>query len=412
MPRRAHRIAASLSAGLTVGILTILTQASFATLLYSGPLAPSMGLGFLMILSGAVVIGLVLTLAGSYPGTVGRPHELPNVILALLSARLVRQLPASNPLADPFATVLVMIAGTTFLFGLLSLLMGMGRAGNLFRFLPYPVLGGFVAGSGMLLAKGGITVMQTSSLHLWLPGVAFGVVMFLATRICRSWLTIPACLLIGLVVFHGVLALSGTGLAQAQEAGLLPSQDLALSPQELSARWPDLHRIGWGTLGHMIPDMLSVAFIASLGTLMNASAIEATIGRELDFNGDLKAVGPGEPAGRLRGKSCGVPLPECHLPAPAHGGAGPLHGIDLLDALPDGPARRPEIGESDSPCDHGRTAAVPGSFVAGELAGGPESVSLEHGVFHSSGHPPGDADSWVDGRDHLWADSGGGPFHI
>jgi MFS superfamily sulfate permease-like transporter len=38
--------------------------------------------------------------------------------------------------------VLVMIAGTTFLFGVLSLLMGLGQAGNLFRFLPYPVLGG------------------------------------------------------------------------------------------------------------------------------------------------------------------------------------------------------------------------------------------------------------------------------
>lgn len=305
MPPRAHRLAASISAGLTVGILTILTQASFATLLYTGPLAPWMGLGFLMILSGAVVIGLVLTLAGSHPGTVGRPHELPIVILALLGTRLVRQLPATHSQADPFTTVLVMIAGTTFLFGLLSLLMGMGRAGNLFRFLPYPVLGGFVAGSGMLLAKGGLTVMlssegvawdlpmllQAASLPLWLPGVAFGLAMFLATRLWRSWLTIPAFLVLGLVVFHGALALSGTELTQAREAGLLPAQELALSPADLAARWPDFHRIGWGSLGRMMPDMLSVAFIASLGTLMNASAIEATIGRELDFNRDLKAVG-------------------------------------------------------------------------------------------------------------------------
>lgn len=115
--------------------------------------------------------------------------------------------------------------------------------------------------------------------------------MFLATRLWRSWLTIPAFLLIGLVVFHGLLALSGTDLAQAGDAGLLPARDLALSPGDLAARWPDLHRIGWATLGRMIPDVLSVSFIASLGTLMNASAIEATIGRELNFNRDLKAVG-------------------------------------------------------------------------------------------------------------------------
>jgi SulP family sulfate permease len=121
--------------------------------------------------------------------------------------------------------------------------------------------------------------------------VAFGLAMFLATRLWRSWLSIPAFLVLGLVVFHGALALSGTDLTQAREAGLLPAQDLTLSPGDLAARWPDFHRIGWGSLGRMIPDMLSVAFIASLGTLMKAGAIEATIGRELAFNRDLKAVG-------------------------------------------------------------------------------------------------------------------------
>ncbi|KEF41135.1 MAG: hypothetical protein ER33_12930 [Cyanobium sp. CACIAM 14] len=280
-------------------------QASFATLLFSGTLAASRGLGFQMTLAGAAVIGLVLSLAGSYPVTVGMPHQLTIPILALLSARLSHHLPTQQPGADAFATVVVMIAATTLLFGLISLLLGMSRAGNLFRFLPYPVLGGFVAGSGLLLAKGGLSVMlasrasavslplltQGASLPLWLPGVAFGLSMFLASRIWRSWLTIPSFLLFGLLIFHALLALTGDGVAEARQAGFLPALDPYLTAQNPAGRWPDLHHVGWATLGTMIPDMLSVTFLASLGTLLNASSIEVTIDRELNLNRDLKAVG-------------------------------------------------------------------------------------------------------------------------
>jgi hypothetical protein len=332
---------------LTVGILTILTQASFATLLYKGPLEPSMGLGFLMPLTGAVVIGLVLTLTGSFPGTVGRPHELPIVILALLSTRLVGQLPTTHPQADPFATVLVMIAGTTFLFGLLSLLMGMGRAGNLFRFLPYPVLGGFVAGSGMLLAKGGFSVMlssggggfdlplllQASSLHLWLPGVTFGLAMFLATRIWRSWLTIPAFLVIGLMVFHGALALSGTELRPGAGGRPPPCPGTGPVPPGTGGR---LARSSPHRLGQPGPDDSRHA----VGGLHRQPGHpdECQCHRSDDRQGTRlqpRSQGrrPGEPAGRLRGQSGRLPLPERHGPAPSHGGAGPFQLISSLLCL-------------------------------------------------------------------------------
>jgi SulP family sulfate permease len=300
MDARQHRLGATLSAGVTVGILTILTQASFATLLFPGPLAAHVGVGFRMALSGAVIIGVILTLAGSFPGTVGRPHELPVVILALLSARIAHELPAKDPLADPFSTVVVMIALTTLLFGILSMVLGQCGAGNLFRFLPYPVLGGFVAGSGMLLAKGGFTVMIGSagtpwdrplplaSPSLWVPGVLFGLAMFLAARLCRSWLTIPAFLVIGLLTFQLLLGLSGMGLEQARLAGLLPPDALLASSRAIPT---SPLAISWGMLSQLIPDMVSVAFISSLGTLLNASAIEVTIRQELNLNRDLKAVG-------------------------------------------------------------------------------------------------------------------------
>lgn len=316
MRLQANRLVATVSAGLTIGILTILAQVSFAALLFTGPLRAELGLGVDMALAGAVVIGTVMSLLGSFPGTVGRPHELPVVVLALLVGRLVPAMELAAPAVDPLATVLVLIAGTTALFGCMALLLGQCRAGDLFRFLPYPVLGGFVAGSGALLIKGGVTVMlgigaetppwpllgQSTELGHWLPGVLFALAMAIAARCSRSWLTIPMFMLAGIVVFHALLAGSHGSIALAQQAGLLPDPPdpaargvLAL----LRSQGP----IAWGLLARQLPDILSVVFIAGLGTLLNASAIEVTVRRDLDLNRDLKAVG----LANLLAACCGSP---------------------------------------------------------------------------------------------------------
>jgi SulP family sulfate permease len=49
--------------------------------------------------------------------------------------------------------------------------------------------------------------------------------------------------------------------------------------------------VAWDLLLRRFPDLLAVSFIALLGTLLNASAIEVTVRQELDLNHDLKVVG-------------------------------------------------------------------------------------------------------------------------
>ena len=72
------------------------------------------------------------------------------------------------------------------------------------RFVPYPVVGGFLAGTGWLLLTGGIYVAsevqpphargprraRTSS-QRWLPAFVFGVVLLLAVRLVKRPLVIP-----------------------------------------------------------------------------------------------------------------------------------------------------------------------------------------------------------------------------
>ena len=100
---RRQRLAATLAAGLTVGCLSALAQISFGALLFSGALGGAVGTGVAHTLLGSVLIGAVMAVRGSFPGTVGRPHELPVVVLALLAAQLAQRLLATNQLATALA---------------------------------------------------------------------------------------------------------------------------------------------------------------------------------------------------------------------------------------------------------------------------------------------------------------------
>jgi SulP family sulfate permease len=66
--------------------------------------------------------------------------------------------------------------------------LGYFKLGRIVRFLPYPIIGGFLAGSGWLLVQGGIGIMantdpgfkwfQADILALWVPGVVLGVIIY------------------------------------------------------------------------------------------------------------------------------------------------------------------------------------------------------------------------------------------
>lgn len=118
----------------------------------------------------------------------------------------------------------------TLLTGVAFYLLGRFRLGNLVRFIPYPVVGGFLAGTGWLLAKGGVRVaagvepslsrlgflMGTFELARWVPAVVFGAAMLWMTRIVKRPLVIPAVLGIGLVLFAIGMLVTGSSIQDAR----------------------------------------------------------------------------------------------------------------------------------------------------------------------------------------------------
>ena len=103
-----------------------------------------------------------------------------------------------------FATVLVAIGMSTLLTGIVFFALGRFRLGSLIRFIPYPVIGGFLAGSGWILSQGSITVMTGLPLTLdnlpaligpdmvvkWLPGLGFACALMVTLRVFQPVLAL------------------------------------------------------------------------------------------------------------------------------------------------------------------------------------------------------------------------------
>src|SRR5262249_42717750 len=148
--------------------------------------------------------------------TIAIPQDRTAPILALMAANVAAHLPASATTEQKSLTILVAIALTSILTGAILYALGRFQLGNLIRFIPYPVVGGFLAGSGWLLVLGSIRVMTGHSVSLsdlgqlfqhdlpakWVPGLIFGGILFMVLRRYKRPVLVPMLLLGAVLLFY------------------------------------------------------------------------------------------------------------------------------------------------------------------------------------------------------------------
>ena len=295
------------SVGLVLGALAITMDISLAALLYGGQ-PEYLGRGIGLVLLGGVMLPLVVTLLTSLPGIFANAQDAPAAVLGALAAVLGTQLVAGAPLAgeERFFTMVAIAACTALATGVVFMLFGFFRLGSLVRYLPYPVLGGFMAGTGWLLLTGGVGVMSgirpslhyltdllaTDMLVLWVPGVALAVTLLVLTRLHRHFLVWPATMLLVTIGFYGVMALTGGDVEAWRARGLLlgpfPAGSL-LAPFKAA----ELQAVQWDVVLDHLPTIASAILISLIALLLNAIGVERVTGRKGDLNRELRAAGLG-----------------------------------------------------------------------------------------------------------------------
>lgn len=298
----ATTVVSAIVAGIVLAATNIIIDISIAALVFSGPLTPFVGAGIGYFLFGTLAVGLVVASTSAFPHAIAVAQDTPAVILAVAVAAVASALPAGTRAMLP--TVVATMMATTLTAAVLFLLLGVFRLGNVVRYVPYPVIGGFLAGTGLLLVDGAVNVMSgigvsASALPLllhaetlvrWLPGLALAIVLLVVLRLSAHPLALPGLLLGATGVFHIVLWVSGIPAAAARASGWL----LGPFPDEGLWQLPTvefLRQARWDVIVAQSGTLATLLLIALLSFLLNATGLELAAQRDVELDHELKVVG-------------------------------------------------------------------------------------------------------------------------
>jgi len=301
--RRSVGIAAALASGVVIGAVEVVLAVSFAALVFGGYLASflSRGIGLYLVASAATLA--ILAWRAGARGVVGSVQDAAAAVLAVIATTTA--LDAFGSLDRAFLTVVAATVVVTVTTGIVFALLGAFRLGNLVRYVPYPVVGGFLAGTGWLLFKGGIGVaasvqpylrtigdlLRREDLMRWIPALAFGVVLLVVSRMVKRPLVIPAIIGLGLVLFAAGVLVTGSSLDEVRDGlwllGPFPTGEIWEPRTVLDA----LTDADWSAVLGQVAGIATAVFVAVIAALFNVSGIELIRHTDLDSNRELRDAG-------------------------------------------------------------------------------------------------------------------------
>jgi SulP family sulfate permease len=302
--RNPKHLLLSLMAGVITGILGVSVGLSLSLLIFGDKLEHHISYGIGMALFSGFVVNLVVALTSSFRGIVTYPQDTPTAVLAVVITTIFAGLPAETTEEQLLVTAIATVTLTSLLMGIFCTIIGQLKLGNLIRFIPYPVIGGFLAGTGWLLFKGAIKMMvksltvkdqiarflEINVIGHWLLPIIFAVTLLLVLRRYHHWAILPGMTLGAIAIFYLVLAFNRVSIDKAREYGWLLkyfSKDLAwhpLNPGELA-------HAHWGNIFANTGSILSIILLSIIALLLNASFIELETKKDINLDRELRSVG-------------------------------------------------------------------------------------------------------------------------
>ena len=304
------------AAGLIIGAVECVLAIAFAAFVFGGgALVNDLPQGIGLYLGAAALTLAFFAWRAGHRGVVGSVQDAAAAVLSLVATAVAKKVADLEHIAqqsglqdferpDIFLTVVAATFLVTVLCGIVFFVIGRFRLGGLVRFVPYPVVGGFLAGTGWLLFKAGVNastgmqvklgnVLQLFEFQLGhlLPAFAFGLILLIAVRVLKRPLVIPAVIAIGLVSFVVWMIVTGQSIDEVRADGWL-----LFGPFETSKPWefviPEaLAGADWSSVLESWVTILDAVFVATLAILFNISGSEFVLDRDLDTNRELRDAG-------------------------------------------------------------------------------------------------------------------------
>ena len=324
--------------GLAAMLVALPSAIAFGVTIYSPLGASYAAQGALAGILGATAIGLVASAFGGTNRLISAPCAPAVAVLSALAIQFSQD-------GVPAQSILLMLTLIGLMCGFAQLVFGAVGLGRLIKYMPYPVVSGYLSGVGLIIIASQIPKFLgvPSGVHLWnalvtpsmwqLQGIVVGAVtigvMVGAPKLTKS---VPAAIL-GLVA--GVLAYFGLGFAYPELLTLAGNQ-LVVGPlggsgagfvDAFTGRWTAVSELKFASIGNLVIPALTLAVLLSIDTLKTCVVLDAVTRSRHDSNRELVGQGLGNIASTLIGGVPGAGTMGATLVNISSGGKTRLSGL-------------------------------------------------------------------------------------
>ena len=328
--------------GSAASVLTVTFGLSYSLLIFGGSLSPYLSYGVAATFITSAILAGVIGLGSSLPFAISGPESSTAAMTGILASSIAERIMAADPTAPVLPSILITLAVATILTGVVLCGFGMTRMGRAIRYVPYPVVGGFLAATGCLILLGAVRVItgqavqfttldQFADLHnlsKLAAACAMALVLYMTWHRSRSSFGLPALLIGGIVAAHVLFRLAGLSLTEAQAAGWTfqpPPAVTFMSPWNIEA----LHRYPWKQLAELSGNLVAVIFVTASCTLFNTTGVEVATNREANLERELNVTGLANMlSGAFGGYTGCISISRSVLNYNG-GGTGPLAGLTV-----------------------------------------------------------------------------------
>lgn len=331
--------------GITTSVIALPLAIAFGVVAFAPLGEEYIAQGALTGLYGVIVAGILTSLFGGTPGQIAVPTAPMSVMVTSIIATLLKDPEIAALGENQVMVILVLVSMTIFMAGLLQLIMGAVGGGKLIKFIPYPVIAGFMNGIAIIIFLGQLRPLfgvskDTNLLAIFAGGAglryetlvvgAVTIIMMLgAKKITRAVPGSLVGLLCGVATYFIIGKLFNPALLQIENnpliIGYIPSA--FPTPKQVMSFFSMSHLIPLSKLTTLIIPALTLSILASIDTLLTSVVTDMVTKSKHNSTKELFGQGIGNVASAAFG---GLPVAGSTLATMVNVNAGartPLGGV-------------------------------------------------------------------------------------
>ena len=334
-----NKRAGDLWGGLAAMLVALPSAIAFGVIIY-GAISPSYaGLGAIAGILGTTALGLFAAALGGTDRLITAPCA---PAAALLSGFAIESINQGNPALS----VVLLLTVIGLLTGIFQILFGWARMGSFIKYIPYPVVSGYLSGVGIIIigsqlpkffgtpeSTGWWNALTMPGLWHWQAltvGAMTIAVMLIAPVLTRR---VPAAilgLLAGVLTYFGLSLIDDSLLTVTGNPliiGPIPAGAGGGLLDAITGRWLQLGELKLSQIGNVLIPALTLAVLLSIDTLKTCVVLDAMTRSSHDSNRELAAQGVGNIASACIGGMPGAGQMGATLVNLSSGGQTRMSGV-------------------------------------------------------------------------------------